>query len=121
MKKVLVLLVLAAGFTSCIDDDSVSSVQPSVNMDFTFQTTQARAVSAYFKLANVDENTADADTVAEIRWNVFEAFQGNMTLDNCSDVQTAAFQALDDYFGDNFPDIDETTIRAELIAAGLGC
>ena len=121
MKKVFLTILVVAGFTSCINDDSISSAQPSANMDFTFQTTQARAVAAYFTLANVDEDTADPDKVAEIRWNVFEAFQGNMVLDNCSDVQTAAFQALDSFFADNFPLINETTIRAELIEAGLGC
>jgi len=120
MKKVLLLLVLVLAFTSCINDESISSIEPEVSEDFTFLTTQAKALSVYYTLAGVDENTGDQFVINQIKEDVRLSFYGSSTLD-CDVAQTAAFNALDAFFAYNYINISETTIRAELSAIGLGC
>ena len=102
------------------DDDSISNVQSAESVDFTFLTTQAKALSVYYKLSNVDENTGDQVVINQIKEDIRLSFYGNSTLD-CDSAQTVAFDALDTFFQYNYIDIPETTIRAELSAIGLGC
>jgi hypothetical protein len=118
MKKVLLVLVLVLGFTSCINDESISNTQPVVSVDFTFLTTQNKALLVYYKANGVDENSGDQVVINQIKEDIRLSFYGNSTLD-CDAAQTAAFDAIDSYLSGWA--WDETTIRAELSAIGLGC
>tara|TARA_R100000541_G_scaffold35041_1_gene43461 strand:+ start:31 stop:333 length:303 start_codon:yes stop_codon:yes gene_type:complete len=100
MKKVLLVLVLVLGFTSCINDESISSVESNPTSECESAKLQT--------LAQINDGS--------LTWG--EAF---IILDAadcgiiCSDEQRAIFDALDSLLE------QETFIRQALSEAGLGC